>query len=316
MKWWFGMLWKLMNMVMRRPRLLAVVLLFGVVACDSARNAYDTVTFDSRSPYGGTENPVKVKLGKPYSIAGTRYVPKHEPYYKENGMASWYGPGFDGRKTASGERFDEDELTAAHRTLPMPSIVRVTRRDTGKSIMVRVNDRGPFAHGRIIDLSKASAKAIGMLGVGVAPVTVEYLPQETLAYMQEQGLAIPEYMAADMGRIPLREKQGEDSYQSRRHTGEGRYLVRQDSGLRRSDATGGNSTRFRIQTASFTSRDNAQAHVVSLGRIAPADITPVREGTRTYYRVATRPVADYETAMVMLRATHALGYRDARIMVE
>ncbi|KAA2235618.1 septal ring lytic transglycosylase RlpA family protein [Salinarimonas soli] len=84
---------------------------------------------------------------------------------RQHGLASWYGPGFHGRKTASGERFNAGSLTAAHRTLPFGTRVRVVNRKNGRSIVVRINDRGPYAHGRIIDLSQASARAIGANGV-------------------------------------------------------------------------------------------------------------------------------------------------------
>ncbi|HMO30263.1 septal ring lytic transglycosylase RlpA family protein [Enterovirga sp.] len=81
------------------------------------------------------------------------------------GIASWYGPGFHGRKTASGERFDQNDLTAAHRTLPFGTRVRVVDEKTGRSVIVRINDRGPFAHGRVIDLSKGAAQALGVNGL-------------------------------------------------------------------------------------------------------------------------------------------------------
>lgn len=82
------------------------------------------------------------------------------------GQASWYGPGFHGRRTASGETFNTNDLTAAHRTLPFGTRVRVVNKKTGRSVVVRINDRGPYAHGRVIDLSRASAQAIGITGVG------------------------------------------------------------------------------------------------------------------------------------------------------
>ena len=84
----------------------------------------------------------------------------------QTGRASWYGPGFHGRKTASGETFNSNDMTAAHRTLPFGTKVKVVNKKTGKSVVVRINDRGPYAHGRVIDLSKASAQAIGISGVG------------------------------------------------------------------------------------------------------------------------------------------------------
>jgi rare lipoprotein A len=96
--------------------------------------------------------------------------------YRERGEASWYGTKFHGRTTSSGERYDMYAMTAAHKSLPLPTYARVTHRDTGKSVVVRVNDRGPFHDGRIIDLSYAAAVKLGMHKQGVAPVEVEALP--------------------------------------------------------------------------------------------------------------------------------------------
>src|SRR3954463_13853003 len=95
------------------------------------------------------------------SVAGTAQA---EPI--QTGEASWYGPGFHGRQTATGERFNTNDLTAAHKTLPFGTKVRVTNERTGRSVVVRINDRGPYAHGRVIDLSKAAAAAVGIAGVG------------------------------------------------------------------------------------------------------------------------------------------------------
>jgi rare lipoprotein A len=103
----------------------------------------------------------------------------------EEGVASWYGDPFHGRQTANGEIFDQHALTAAHPTMPLPSLARVTRLDTGASVIVRINDRGPFTGGRVIDLSRAAAEAIGMIDLGVAEVRVEALgpadPQDRAA---------------------------------------------------------------------------------------------------------------------------------------
>lgn len=96
---------------------------------------------------------------------------QHSGKYIQSGKASWYGPGFHGRRTASGETFNTHALTAAHRTLPFGTRVRVVNKKTGKSVVVRINDRGPFAHGRVIDLSRASAQAIGITGVGSVEVS-------------------------------------------------------------------------------------------------------------------------------------------------
>lgn len=97
--------------------------------------------------------------------------------HKEAGYASWYGPGFHGRKTACGERYDMWKMTAAHKELPFGTMVRVTNLENNKSIVVKINDRGPFKPGRIIDLSKAGAKRLGFLGSGVTKVVLEILPE-------------------------------------------------------------------------------------------------------------------------------------------
>lgn len=114
------------------------------------------------------------RLGKPYKIAGQWYVPRHDPNYDQVGVASWYGYDFHGRKTANGELFDMHALTAAHPTLPLPSYAYVTNLDNNRTVLVRINDRGPYVGGRIIDLSQASAKALGYLRQGRARVRVKY----------------------------------------------------------------------------------------------------------------------------------------------
>jgi rare lipoprotein A len=112
-----------------------------------------------------------------YKVAGKRYYPttKVADNYTQTGRASWYGPGFHGKKTSSGERFDMNMMTAAHPTLPIPSYVRVTNLANGKSVVVRINDRGPFHGNRIIDLSKAAANKLGFLSKGTAQVRIELL---------------------------------------------------------------------------------------------------------------------------------------------
>lgn len=114
-------------------------------------------------------------VGKPYQVGGRWYTPKEEPDYNKTGKASWYGKKFHGRRTANGERFNMHAMTAAHPTLPLPSFVRVTVDSTGKSAVLRVNDRGPFHRGRIIDVSRAAAEKLGFKRAGSAKVRVEYL---------------------------------------------------------------------------------------------------------------------------------------------
>lgn len=128
------------------------------------------------------------KVGKPYEINGIRYYPQEYEYYKEIGLASWYGDDFHNKKTANGETFNMNEMTAAHKTLPLPSIVRVTNLENGRSVVVRVNDRGPFVDNRIIDLSKKAADALGFKHRGLITVRVELLKKETENFLKKYGL--------------------------------------------------------------------------------------------------------------------------------
>ncbi len=141
------------------------------------------------------------KVGQPYVISGVRYVPRVDYDYDETGIASWYGPGFHGRLTANGEIYDQYALTAAHPTLPMPSMVRVTNLENGKVLDLRINDRGPFKPGRIIDVSKRGAELLGFLGQGIAKVRVQVLEQESreLAALARGG-TIAE--SGDVARVP------------------------------------------------------------------------------------------------------------------
>jgi rare lipoprotein A len=120
------------------------------------------------------------RVGKPYLVAGRMYVPEEDTNYRAEGLASWYGDNFHGRLTANGEVYDMNSLSAAHPTLPMPSYVRVTSLANSKSIIVRVNDRGPYHSNRIIDLSAKTAHLLGFHGNGVAHVQVEYVGRAPL----------------------------------------------------------------------------------------------------------------------------------------
>lgn len=139
----------------------------------------------SASPRLTTSSNVKkgggrYQVGKPYKVAGKWYEPAEQPNYDKVGVASWYGPNFHGRLTANGEIFDQNALSAAHPTLPLPSYVRVTNVENGMSTLVRVNDRGPFAHGRLIDLSSKTAEVLGVKQKGTANVRVQYVGKAPL----------------------------------------------------------------------------------------------------------------------------------------
>ena len=123
----------------------------------------------------------RYKIGDPYEVADNWYYPERDLRYDETGIASWYGDEFAGRLTANGEIFDPTLVSAAHKTLPMPSVVRVTNLENGKSLVVRLNDRGPFVAGRIIDLSREAARRLGFLKTGIARVRVQILTEQSLA---------------------------------------------------------------------------------------------------------------------------------------
>ncbi|WP_350333985.1 septal ring lytic transglycosylase RlpA family protein [Coralliovum pocilloporae] len=152
------------------PKVASVDKKYGVTASPRV------VAANKKIPRGGGRRQV----GKPYKIAGRWYHPKEDPNYSRVGQASWYGEAFHGRLTANGEIFDMNTLTAAHTTMPLPSYARVTNLSNGRSVIVRVNDRGPFAHDREIDLSKRTAEVLDFKHKGLAKVKVEYVGQARL----------------------------------------------------------------------------------------------------------------------------------------
>ncbi|OPZ78502.1 MAG: RlpA-like protein precursor [Alphaproteobacteria bacterium ADurb.Bin438] len=125
------------------------------------------------------------KIGKPYDIFGITYYPEENYDYSERGTASWYGEDFHEGLTANGEKYDMNSMTAAHRTLPLPSIVKVTNLRNNRSVILRVNDRGPFAKNRIIDVSKKAADTLGFKGQGTTEVLVEIIPEESKRLKEE-----------------------------------------------------------------------------------------------------------------------------------
>ncbi len=174
--------------VLRPLRLLAGAILCAglVVGCSGDSSLFPTsiwgkasprVTNSAYIPKGGG----RAMLGEPYQVAGRWYTPRVDTHYNKTGMASWYGSAFHGRLTANGEIFDQNALTAAHPTLPLPSYVRVTNLENHTSIVVRVNDRGPFVANRIIDLSRKSADLLGFGEKGVVRVRVQYVGPAPLA---------------------------------------------------------------------------------------------------------------------------------------
>ena len=175
----------------------------AVAACLVLANCASSGKFASRvdPKYGVSSSPRVVafgepvpkgggtyRVGKPYTVAGRVYVPEEDASYREEGLASWYGDDFHGRLTANGEVFDMASLTAAHPTLPMPCYARVTNLSNGKSLIVRVNDRGPYHGNRLIDVSNKAAELLEFKGNGVARVRVEYVARAPLEGSDDRQL--------------------------------------------------------------------------------------------------------------------------------
>ena len=139
--------------------ILNIFCIFFLIGCSET-----TFLINSAKRIGSWGDDPVYKIGNPYKINGQWYYPAVDYQYDETGMASWYGPGFHGKTTANGEVFDQNKISAAHRTLPMPSVVKVTNLENGMVLNnVRINDRGPFARNRIIDLSKKAAEELGFI---------------------------------------------------------------------------------------------------------------------------------------------------------
>ncbi len=280
------------------------------------------------------------KIGNPYNIDGRTYVPREQYDLVESGIASWYGPGFDGKKTANGEIFDKRELTAAHRTLQMPSLVRVTNLDNGRSIIVRVNDRGPFKRNRVIDVSEKSAELLGFKGIGTAKVKLEVLQQESLRIAE----------AAKMGQstrgyeVAMNDRPGDVLETVAYDTSSGSVSVQpvgretltsaSDVGAPVQTALPGHMrngefypdpvvqerpvtrTNIYIQAGSFGSYDNANRLRDKLAAFSNASVKEADVRGQHFYRVRLGPVGSVAEADLLLNRVVGSGHKEAIIVVE
>jgi rare lipoprotein A len=325
---------------MKRVAIVALTLAVG--ACTSTKESAKTAApaqVQQRGYY---------KVGNPYEVEGVRYVPREDYAYDESGVGSWYGPGFHAKYTANGEVYDQNEVTAAHKTLPLPSLVRVTNLDNGRQLVVRVNDRGPFVAGRIIDLSKRSAQLLGVEKVGTAKVRVQILPKEsqTLKEAALQGkptgtlvaeAPTPPPVVAPGGReversalpAPLSEPVvaaapavDEKTLLTQAAAGSATALVQgTTSGGRFLPAasvkqTTPKKTQLYVQAGAFGVLDNAEKLRQQLTKVGHADVSQVQIGGRTFYRVRIGPLASVDQADAALAKVVSAGASEAKIVAE
>jgi rare lipoprotein A len=252
-------------------------------------------------PHGGGV----YKVGNPYEIYGRTYHPKVEPDYERTGVASWYGPKFHRRMTANGEWFDQERITAAHNTMPLPSFAQVTNLKTGKSIVVRVNDRGPYAHDRIIDLSKRSAELLDFRVQGTAPVRVKYLGPAPLN-------GDDYYVAqAKMGRMQVA-RAGKQNYA--RAAVEPSSSVLHTGSIGKTVALPAGATRLFVQAGTFSNPDNATRAKQRLASLGAVETVTMDAASGTLYQVRVGPLSDTDEAGQVLGQVIAAGHRDARLI--
>jgi rare lipoprotein A len=281
------------------------------------------------------------KVGNPYTIDGVTYVPTEEFRHTETGVASWYGPGFHGKYTANGEVYDQSDHTAAHRTLQMPCVLRVTNLDNGQSTIVRVNDRGPYARSRILDVSRAAAEELGMIGRGTARIRIDQLEAESLAMKQialngggpdEQRAALNQYIAGNRPPPPAPTpapvppppptppvtvypsapsepplspppfRQGPPTVASIASAATGGY-VQPGSG-------------FYVQTGAFSSMGNAEKQRGLITSYGSTEISPASSAGREVYRVRLGPYSTQEAAGIVADRLKRSGYGDARVVAD
>jgi rare lipoprotein A len=251
------------------------------------------------------------KVGDPYEIGGVWYWPKEDFAYDETGIASWYGKDFHGKYTANGEIFDLNALSAAHRTLPMPSVVEVTNLENGRSAVLRVNDRGPYARGRIIDVSRRGAQLLGFEGQGTAKVRVKILKAESiqaanLAGRNGGGLLA----AAEMPVEPLAPASGM-RLAAAPPFGTGFVPSALPGQVKLVPVR---ATQIYIQVGAFSHADNALRAKSRVDHLGSALISQVNGNG--LYRVRLGPIGSVKEADRLLDRVVGTGLTEARIIVD
>lgn len=253
------------------------------------------------------------KVGDPYQVFGVWYYPAEDRDYDEAGIASWYGREFHGRRTANGAIFDMNELSAAHRTLPMPSLVRVTNLTNGRSLVLTVNDRGPFARGRIIDVSRRAAQLLGFFQEGTTKVRVQAVrarPGEPLIIEADNDPARNGATTADAvipPAVPARATVAEPTPAP---------ALIAAAATAPSGTSGGSISAIYVQAGAFADPDNARRLSAELARFGTARTMHAKIDDRMIYRVRLGPLATAQDADSLRSRMIAAGYQDARLVVD
>ena len=248
------------------------------------------------------------RVGPPYEANGRWYVPTPEPGYQQTGTASWYGQELQGRRTASGETFDAAALTAAHPTLPIPSLVQVTNLENGREVIVRVNDRGPFTGDRLIDVSRGAANVLGFEQAGHARVNVRYLGPAPRR-VNTDGSAAPESVHAPASQpAPQQAEEGPRTLlQQPTHTGELAGAPERPVYA----AASAPGTYF-VQVGAYSDPSNAQRVRDAVSAAGPVVVdTRITASGAELFRVRVGPWASREEADSARRTLNSLGYAES-----
>ena len=310
---------------------VALVALAGasLAACATVQPKYATHGGAGAAPTA----PGGYKVGQPYQVAGIWYVPREQPNYDETGVASWYGDAFHMKATANGEVFDMNQLSAAHTTLPLPSIVEVTNLDNGKTLRVRVNDRGPFVGNRIIDLSHAAAQELGYDRKGLARVRVKYIgpaplagPEAGVRYAEAKPAPIAPIAAASAMPIAVAPAEAiqvatlaptapvKAAAPLPPLTGAALGPPATSAAVAQATQPTPSAQVYRIQAGSFSDQGNAQRAAAQLAATGTAVVEPIQRGGVTLYRVTLPGPADEAEAYALRDKVAAIGFSDARVM--
>ncbi len=278
------------------------------------------------------------KIGKPYQIQGVWYYPAENFEYEETGIASWYGVQFHGRRTANGDLYDMNALTAAHRTLPMPSFVRITNLENGRSLILKVNDRGPYARNRIIDVSRRGSQLLGFHDVGTARVRVQIMADQSRAIaarMKSRTQLASASTPITVNRLPKPDVVTESLAPppgAKVATNQGapvqsparppprrvasRAPLLPDSETNVVTVEPVKKTNIYIQAGAFSRFNNANKVRARLSPLGLVKISSVLIKGRDLYRVRVGPLATVAEADKMLKTVTRTGYPNARIVIE